>query len=108
MTEILYALFQGGEDWKRKLVQPPNHFDGSFVDADLQRFRPEPIPSPLEDPWYASRLVDKQTLGPANTGPVISPSWSRSSYHSCLLTHTKYHLEGIGLHECFQHSDLVS
>merc|ERR1712134_209950 len=24
---------QGGEDWKRKLVQPPNHFEGSFVDA---------------------------------------------------------------------------
>ena len=60
-------LFQGGEDWKRKLVQPPNHFDGSFVDADLQRFRPEPIPSPNEDPWYASRLVDKRTSGLANT-----------------------------------------
>jgi len=54
-----HRAIQGGEDWKRKLVQPPNHFDGSFVDADLQRFRPEPIPSPAEDPWYASRLPDQ-------------------------------------------------
>ena len=45
--------FQGGEDWKRKLVQPPNHFEGSFVDADMQKFRPEPNPNPAEDPWYA-------------------------------------------------------
>ena len=54
--------FQGGEDWKRKLVQPPNHFDGSFVDADLQKFRPEPNPSPAEDPWYASRLPDQSMM----------------------------------------------
>ena len=74
MTEISYVLFQGGEDWKRKLVQPPNHFDGSFVDADLQRFRPEPIPSPNEDPWYASRLVDYRTSGSANNGPALSLS----------------------------------
>merc|ERR1711944_342895 len=54
-----HRAIQGGEDWKRKLVQAPNHFDGSFVDADLQRFRPEPNPSPAEDPWYASRLPDQ-------------------------------------------------
>jgi len=57
-----HRAIQGGEDWKRKLVQPPNHFDGSFVDADLQRFRPEPNPSPAEDPWYASRLPDQTML----------------------------------------------
>jgi len=50
---------QGGEDWKRKLVQPPNHFEGSFSDADMQKFRPEPNPNPIEDPWYASRLPDQ-------------------------------------------------
>jgi len=54
-----HRAIQGGEDWKRKLVQAPNHFDGSFVDADLQKFRPEPNPSPAEDPWYASRLPDQ-------------------------------------------------
>ena len=66
--------FQGGEDWKRKLVQPPNHYEGSFVDADMQKFRPEPNPSPAEDPWFASRLpdqtmmsYDRLTQGPAST-----------------------------------------
>jgi len=64
---------QGGEDWKRKLVQPPNHFEGSFVDADMQKFRPEPNPNPAEDPWYASRLPDQSMMaydrlqGPAAT-----------------------------------------
>merc|ERR1711983_496805 len=50
---------QGGEDWKRKLVQPPNHFEGSFSDADMQKFRPEPNPNNMEDPWYASRLPER-------------------------------------------------
>merc|ERR1719323_821023 len=50
---------QGGEDWKRKLVQPPNHFEGSFSDADMQKFRPEPNPNNMEDPWYASRLPEQ-------------------------------------------------
>jgi hypothetical protein len=92
LTEILYVLFQGGEDWKRKLVQPPNHFDGSFVDADLQRFRPEPIPSPNEDPWYASRLVDKRTSGPVNNTPAIMPHLSRSRKWT-FSVRTTHHLE---------------
>jgi len=58
----VHKPIQGGEDWKRKLVQPPNHFEGSFVDADMQRFRPEPIPDPIEDPWYASRLPDQTMM----------------------------------------------
>jgi len=68
-----HRAIQGGEDWKRKLVQPPNHFEGSFVDADMQKFRPEPNQNPAEDPWFASRLPD-QTMcsferlqGPAAT-----------------------------------------
>lgn len=54
-----HPAIQGGEDWKRKLVQSPQTFDGSFVDADMQRFRPSPMPNPNEDPWYASRLPDQ-------------------------------------------------
>ena len=51
---MLNLIFlQGGEDWKRKLVQAPNHFEGSFVDADMQKFRPEPNVNPAEDPWFA-------------------------------------------------------
>merc|ERR1712018_314290 len=55
----MHRAIQGGEDWKRKLVQPPNHFEGSFVDADMQQFRPEPIPNPEADPWYASRCPEQ-------------------------------------------------
>merc|ERR1719420_1192906 len=57
-----HRAIQGGEDWKRKLVQAPNHFEGSFVEADMQRFRPEPIPNPNEDPWYASRMPDQTMM----------------------------------------------
>ncbi len=28
----------------------------------MQRFRPEPIPDPIEDPWYASRLPDQTMM----------------------------------------------
>lgn len=52
-------ILQGGENWKRKLVQPPNTFDGSFVDADMQQFRPEPIMSATDDPWFASRVPNQ-------------------------------------------------
>lgn len=58
----VHRPIQGGEDWKRKLVQPPNHFEGSFVDADMQKFRPEPNPNPAEDPWYASRMPDQTMM----------------------------------------------
>merc|ERR1711881_72647 len=49
---------QGGDQWKKKLIQPPQTYDGSFADADMQKFRPAPNPNPMEDPWYASRLPD--------------------------------------------------
>jgi len=52
---------QGGDNWKRKLIQPPNTYEGSFNDVDMQLFRPMPVPNPCEDPWYATRLPE-QTL----------------------------------------------
>ena len=44
-------------DWKRFLIKTPPSYDGSFADADLQKFRPDPTPSPLEDPWYGQWLI---------------------------------------------------
>ena len=44
-------------DWKRFLIKTPPSYDGSFADADLQKFRPDPTPSPLEDPWYGQWLT---------------------------------------------------
>jgi len=49
---------QGGDQWKKKLIPAPNTFDGSFADADMQKFRPVPGANPNEDPWYATRLPD--------------------------------------------------
>jgi hypothetical protein len=50
---------QGGDNWKRKLIQAPQTYDGSFNDADMQMFRPVPVQNPCEDPWYATRLPEQ-------------------------------------------------
>jgi len=49
---------QGGDQWKKKLIPAPNTYDGTFADADMQKFRPVPGANPNEDPWYATRLPD--------------------------------------------------
>merc|ERR1711953_1447095 len=56
---------QGGDQWKKKLIQHPQTYDGSFADADMQKFRPNPNPNPMEDPWYTSRLPDP-TMAPVD------------------------------------------
>jgi len=44
-------------DWKRYLIKTPASFEGSFAEADLQKFRPSPSsPGVMEDPWYSSQL----------------------------------------------------
>ena len=44
-------------DWKRYLIKTPPSFEGSFAEADLQKFRPSPSsPGVMEDPWYSSQL----------------------------------------------------
>ena len=43
-------------DWKRYLIKTPPSYEGSFADADIQKFRPNPIPSVMEDPWFVSQL----------------------------------------------------
>jgi len=52
------APIQGGDQWKKKLIPAPNTYDGSFADADMQKFRPVPGANPNEDPWYATRLPE--------------------------------------------------
>merc|ERR1711974_519802 len=53
-----HQAIQGGGQWKKKLIQTPQTYEGSFADADMQQFRPSPNANPMEDPWYASRLPD--------------------------------------------------
>merc|ERR1712156_61902 len=59
---------QGGDGWKKKLIQFPQTYDGSFADADMQKFRPHPTMSPMEDPWFVQRLPD-QPIGYMPMGP---------------------------------------
>jgi len=54
---------QGGDNWKRKLIQSPNTYDGSFNEADMQLFRPVPAPNQFEDPWCATRMPDQTMYG---------------------------------------------
>jgi len=73
--EMKHQPLQGGDQWRRKLIQVPTTFDGSFADADMQQFRPNPNPNPMDDPWYCSRLPD-QPQAPMNMqmmGPDLGP-----------------------------------
>jgi hypothetical protein len=59
--DMKHQALQGGE-WKRKLIQHPQFYEGSFADADMQKFRPDPNPNPMEDPWVMSRLPDQNQM----------------------------------------------
>merc|ERR1739838_494268 len=50
-------------DWKRYLIKTQPSYEGSFAEADIQKFRPNPTPSALEDPWYVSRLPSGGNVG---------------------------------------------
>jgi len=69
--EMKHQALQGGE-WKRKLIQHPQVYEGSFADADMQKFRPYPAPNNMEDPWFVSRLPDQQyyDASPMQMGPM--------------------------------------
>merc|ERR1719249_412134 len=38
--DMKHQPIQGGDGWKKKLIQFPQTYDGSFADADMQKFRP--------------------------------------------------------------------
>merc|ERR1719427_1151488 len=61
--QMKHQPIQGGDQWKQKLIQTPQTFSGSLADADMQKFRPYPIESPMEDPWFVSRLPDQPVGG---------------------------------------------
>jgi len=51
-------------EWKKMLIRTEPRYSGSFADADMQKFRPNPTENPMEDPWFTSRLPE-QPAGPA-------------------------------------------
>jgi len=54
------------QDWKRYLIKTPSSFEGSFAEADLQQFRPDPVPSVMADPWYVAQLPSQTCYGGDN------------------------------------------
>jgi len=75
--DMKHQALQGGE-WKRRLIQHPQVYDGSFADADMQKFRPNPAPSNMEDPWFVSRLPDQQMYDVAPMPPM--PNMDMAAY----------------------------
>jgi len=76
--EMKHQALQGGE-WKRKLIQHPQVYDGSFADADMQKFRPNPMTNNMEDPWFVSRLPDQQQYYDAGA-QMPMPNMDMNSY----------------------------
>jgi len=62
--DMKHPALQGGEQWRRKLIQAPATYEGSFADADMQKFRPNPNPNPMEDAWFVSRLPEQGDMMP--------------------------------------------
>merc|ERR1712212_415852 len=71
-----HQAIQGGDQWKKKLIQAPQTYEGSFADADMQQFRPHPTPNPMNDQWFVSRLPD-QPMGYVDMGGYPSDQLSQ-------------------------------
>merc|ERR1712223_1722334 len=71
-----HQALQGGDQWKKKLIQHPQTYEGSFADADIQQFRPYPNPNPMNDQWFVSRLPD-QPMGYVDMGGYPSDQLSQ-------------------------------
>merc|ERR1711872_144469 len=71
-----HQAIQGGDQWKKKLIQTPQTYEGSFADADMQQFRPHPTPNPMNDQWFVSRLPD-QPVGYVDMGGYPSDQLSQ-------------------------------
>merc|ERR1712147_163268 len=67
--QMKHQPIQGGDQWKKKLIQTPQTYEGSFANADMQQFRPNPVQSPMNDPWFVSQLPDQ----PMGMGMAMGP-----------------------------------
>jgi len=66
--DMKHPALSGGDTWRNKLIQAPQTYQGSFADADMQKFRPNPVPNAMEDPWFVSRLPDQPMAPPMMGG----------------------------------------
>ena len=91
-----HHAFPSGDQWKKKLIPPPNSFEGSFVDADMQQFRPSPNVPVETDPWYTSRVPESQYF-PANerlNGSQYANNMNSGVYEqvSCIIQPNRHEL----------------
>ncbi len=80
-----HHAFTGPEQygWRKKLVDTPESYEGSFADADLERFRPDPKRPPVTaDPWFTSRVPEPEyfPLNERLAGPPMPASAQLSPY----------------------------
>jgi len=84
-----HQALSGGDQWKRKLIQAPQTYDGSFADADMQKFRPDPMPNLMEDPWVQSRLPDPP-MGGAQTGGYYPGAYPEDELSRIKMRNRRY------------------
>jgi len=61
-------------DWKKYLIKTQPSYEGSFADADIQKFRPNPTPSAMEDPWFVSQLPGQaMCVAPGPYSSYVAP-----------------------------------
>merc|ERR1711872_723833 len=60
--DLKHQPIYGGDQWKKKLIQFQPTYEGSFADADMQKFRPNPTPNQMDDQWFLSR-IPSQSVG---------------------------------------------
>ena len=44
------------------MIPAPNTYEGSFAEADMNKFRPVPAPNPAEDPWYVLFIWERSLI----------------------------------------------
>lgn len=60
--DLKHQPIYGGDQWKKKLIQFQPTYEGSFADADMQKFRPNQTPNQMDDQWFLSR-IPSQSVG---------------------------------------------
>merc|ERR1711994_338318 len=77
-------------NWKKYLIKTQPSYEGSFADADIQKFRPNPTPSVMEDPWFVSQLPGQsQCVAPASYSSLVAP-YPCDQLHQMKMTNMAY------------------
>jgi len=70
--DMKHSALQGGDTWRNRLIQTPQTYQGSFAEAPMQQFRPNPGHNAMEDPWFMSRLPDQPLVPMIGVDPAYA------------------------------------